>query len=125
MLAQVDLLKKPQGADQNNYKRVSKAIDANPGFTPDEKVAYLIDEAAFDEPRTEMARNYRDESLATAASRSFVAKTSFALAGLFVLIAVGFGWLARIMIKRVNRIDSDLAHKILDQQKKRPEPATD
>lgn len=121
--AQLELLMNRKEPNQRLYERVSKAIDAKPSFTPNEKVAYLIDEAAFDEAKTEIARKYRDASLESAANRSSVAKTFFALAGIFVLIAFGCGWTARIMIKRVHRIDSDLDHKILDKKKKKPEPA--
>lgn len=120
--AQVGILK---GRDESPslYQRVSNAIEANPGFTPNEQVAYLIDQVAFGEAKTDIARQYRDESLASAAHRSWVAKIAFGFAGLFVLVAIGFGWVARILIKRVHRLDSDLANKVLDREKKKPKTA--
>lgn len=120
--AQVELMKQSQNPQTDLFKRVSSGLEGKPGFTPNEQVAYLIDEAAFSQAKTEIARSYLDESKARYESRKAWSTASFNLAGVLALLSFGLGWVARTMLKRVYRIDAELALD-LDRNRKKAQTA--
>ncbi|MBD8828992.1 TrbC/VirB2 family protein [Pseudomonas sp. CFBP 13602] len=120
--AQVQLLSKQKDSQVELYKRVSSGLAGKPDFTPDEKVAYLIDEAAFNQAKTDIARKYLDERMQHSAARSAWAKVAFNLSAILLILTVAIGWLARSLAKRVHRIDAELA-KELDAKRKKLTPA--
>lgn len=115
--------KKERSGQAELFSRVSNGLAEKPDFTPNEKVAYLIDEAAFNAAKNDIARKYRDESLARAEARSTWAKVAWFLFGLLSLVGVGLGYMARSFIKRCHRIDADLVANLEDERKKPEAPA--
>lgn len=118
--AQMALIEKSPQPDL--YRSVATRLDEKPDFTPENKVAYLIDLAAFNQVKGEIAREYWQESMERVSSRHASAIGSFVLAAILVTCAIALVLIARTLIKRVHRIDDNLAVTLKAKMRHRKEP---
>lgn len=113
--AQVGLLDKsgkPYGA---LIQDVAARLDNKPDFKPSPEVAYLIDLVAYNQPKSEAARNYLKERRELHDSRIESAKFNAGLAALLSVIGIWLMGFAQSLIRRVKRIHSVMAGGNLSQ----------
>ncbi|MDP5168572.1 hypothetical protein [Pseudomonas syringae] len=112
--AQISLLESDTQAstDKQLYRTVANGLATKPDFTPNEKVSYLIDVAAFGQARGPFAQAYVSSSERTVSALRWFRNASLGMAGCLLLSALAILWFSRSLIKRVHRIDDQLVEQI-------------
>lgn len=113
--AQVGLLDKsgkPYGA---LIQDVAARLDTKSDFKPSPEVAYLIDLVAYNQAKSEAARNYLQERRELHDSRIESAKFNAGLATVLSVIGIWLMGFAQSLIRRVKRIHSVMAGGTLSQ----------
>lgn len=113
--AQVGLLDKSGKPYGVLIQDVAARLDNKPDFKPSPEVAYLIDLVAFNQPKSEAARNYLQERRELHESRIDSAKFNAGLAALLSVIGIWLMGFAQSLIRRVKRIHSVMAGGYLSQ----------
>ncbi|MCK9709847.1 hypothetical protein [Pseudomonas syringae] len=112
--AQVALLQRDGESAENKqfFQGVASRLDKSPDFTPEEKVVYLIEMAAYGEPRSAISRSYLSSSTSLASVLRGSAHGGLVLSALFFVVGLAFLWFSRSLLNRLFRIDDQWVSKL-------------